>query len=115
MDELEKFPFFHDEGIRLVSTCPLCDAKLNTAQAELIEEREDMSLVHIKCAKCKTALLVVVVSTQMGVSSVVLITDLSYEDVLSFQETASITADNVIELHEMMKDKNIVKKILALK
>lgn len=115
MDELEKFPFFHDEGIRLVSSCPLCDAKLSSAKAQLIEERDDMSLVHIQCTKCKTALLVVVVNTQMGVSSVVLITDLSFEDVLTFREVPGVTADDVIALHQTIRDKNFVKKILALK
>lgn len=115
MDELEKFPFFHDEGIRLVSSCPLCDAKLSAAKAQMIEEREDMSLVHIQCSKCKTSLLVVVVNTQMGISSVVLITDLSFEDVLTFRDIPELTADTVIEIHQMMKDKNVVKKILALK
>lgn len=99
----------------MVGNCPVCDAKLPPSKAHIVQESGDVSLVHITCSKCKTHLLVGVVNTSMGLSSVVLITDLNYEDVCAFKDFPYLTADNVIEVHQMMKDKNLVKDLLSLK
>ena len=115
MEELDKFPYFFEEGMRLIAHCPLCEAKLNPIRAELIEEREDMNIVHIQCTKCKGSLLVVLVQTNVGMSSVVMVSDLSYGDVCSFKQKGSISADQVIEIHQALQDKDAVKQILALK
>ncbi len=99
----------------MVAHCPLCEAKLNPVKAELVEEREDMNVLHITCSRCKGALIVVLAQTNAGMSSVVMVSDLSYQDVCSFKHKDALSADQVIDIHQLLQDKDVVKKILALK
>lgn len=115
MEEFDKFPYFFEEGMRLVAHCPLCEAKLNPIRAEVVDERDDLNVMHVQCSKCKGALLVILVQTNVGVNSVVMVSDLSYHDVCSFRRKGSLSADQVIDIHQCFRDKDVVKKILALK
>lgn len=115
MEEFDSFPPFFEEGLRLVAHCPLCEAKLNPIKAELVEERDDLHVLHVQCSKCKGSLLVILVQTTVGINSVVMVSDLSYADVCSFKQKGSLTADQVIDIHQLLQEEDIVKKILALK
>ncbi len=49
--------------------CPLCKTKYNPLQANLMDEKEDALLVHIKCQKCFNSLLVLVLNQGTVLSS----------------------------------------------
>jgi len=51
-------------------------------------------------------------SSSIGVSSIGLITDLSSDDVLKFQDAAPVTTDDVIELHQLLtREKALIDKL----
>lgn len=92
------------EGLRLVSRCPLCEASYNPMEAKVLSEREDGHLLHIRCKKCRNSVLALVTVTAAGVSSVGLVTDLTYDDVVRLQaEPMEVTVDDVLGIHELLE------------
>ena len=89
----------------MISFCPLCETNYNPMEARVLGEKEDGHLLHIRCKKCWNSILALVLVSNAGVSSVGLITDLTYDDVRKFsgRETA-VTTDDVIAIHQMLSD-----------
>lgn len=92
-----------NEGLKLVSFCPVCETRYNPMEARLLGERGEMHFLHVQCRKCQHSILALVLVNQVGASSVGLLTDLSYEDVLRVKMERSISVDDVIAVHEMLE------------
>ncbi len=89
----------------MISYCPLCESSYNPMEARVLGEKEDGHLLHIRCKKCWNSILALVLVSNVGVSSVGLVTDLTFEDVVRFREAPSeVTVDDVIAVHEMLAD-----------
>ncbi len=112
MSNFDKLPYFFDEEIKLIAYCPLCDADLNPLQARVVEGKEDLHLVHIQCHKCKGFILALVLKTANGISSVGLITDLSFNDVYTFKDKDRITADEIINIHKIINKREFTERII---
>jgi hypothetical protein len=92
-----------DDGLKLISYCPSCENRMNPMQAHLLGEDDETQLLHVTCGECKNAILAVVLTNQSGMSSVGLMTDLSFEDVPRFQNKPGITIDDVIDIHAFLE------------
>lgn len=87
----------------MISFCPLCETNYNPMEARVLGEKEDGHLLHIRCKKCWNSILALVLVSNAGVSSVGLITDLTYDDVRKFSgRDTSVTTDDVIAVHELL-------------
>ncbi|MBI4143183.1 hypothetical protein HY480_04895 [Candidatus Uhrbacteria bacterium] len=95
-------PFFQ-ESLRLISYCPVCDTSYNPMEARVIDEYGERHLMHIRCKKCAHAILALVLTSGMGVSSMGILTDLAFDDVLKFREAQALTTDDVIALHNLLE------------
>lgn len=73
-------------------------------QARMIGETEGTQLLHVTCRKCQNSILALVLQNASGVSSVGLVTDLTFEDVGRFQRARSISVDDVIDLHAFLEE-----------
>ena len=82
--------------IKWLSACPLCKTKFNFSQVKIVAEKKDSFLIHTDCRKCRCSILTSLVKSQMGISSIGLITDLTYKDVLKFKGAKPISADDTI-------------------
>lgn len=108
-------PSFYQDGLRMISFCPLCETNYNPMEARVLGEKEDGHLLHIRCKKCWNSILALVMVSNAGVSSVGLITDLTFEDVRKFcGRTTDVTTDDVIAVHELMSDDGEVDFIDAI-
>jgi hypothetical protein len=74
-------------------------------EARVIDERDGRHLMHIRCKKCAHSILALVLTSGMGVSSMGLLTDLTFDDVVQFREAKAITVDDVIALHHLLEQK----------
>ena len=73
-------------------------------EARILDEKEDGHLLHIRCKKCWNSILALVLVSNVGVSSVGLVTDLIFEDVQKFRlNTSDVTVDDVLEIHELLE------------
>lgn len=97
-----------DEGVRLVSFCPLCEASYNPREARILEEEKDGHLLHIECGNCHNAIIALVVVSTAGVSSVGLVTDLGYREVGAFRDAPAISTDDVIDAHDILQNESLL-------
>jgi len=74
-------------------------------EARVIDERDGRHLMHIRCKKCAHSILALVLTSGMGVSSMGLLTDLTFDDVVQFRKAQPITVDDVIALHHLLDKK----------
>ena len=98
-------PSYYQDGLRMISFCPMCETNYNPMEARVLGEKEDGHLLHIRCKKCWNSILALVLVSNAGVSSVGLITDLTYDDVRKFSKhEAPVTTDDVISVHQLLSD-----------
>ncbi len=89
-----------DDGMRLISYCPLCQSEFHPTEARLLGERGQRHLIHVRCRACGNAMLALILVTKGGMSSVGLVTDLTYADVMKFRFGRHINVDDVLKAHE---------------
>lgn len=100
------------KDFRLLTTCPLCKASYKPAQALVLDERGGRHLLHIECGKCGNSVLALFLSGAGGASSVGVVTDLTGADVIRFKDAYSVSPDDVISLHESLKEEsNFIEKL----
>lgn len=92
-----------NEGLKLVSFCPVCESRYNSMEARLLGEQGETRLLHVQCRKCQHSILALVLVNQAGASSMGLLTDLSYEDVIGMRAQRTVSLDDVIDVHRLFK------------
>lgn len=95
---------FFDEGVKLISYCPLCESSYNPQEAKILGEKDDSHLLHIQCGNCSNAIIALVLISSVGVSSVGLVTDLRHDEVNRFKEAPAVSTDDVIEVHDALQN-----------
>ena len=98
------------DGVTHLAACPLCAASYDPHRARVLGAEGEERLLHVACGGCGNAMLALVVVTPSGVSSVGLITDLSFEDAQRFREAPPVSADHVLAAHTLPSD--IVSRLL---
>jgi hypothetical protein len=94
-------PLNHD-SLRLVSYCPLCEARYAHGNARLLAEEGETRLIHVTCKKCGGATLSLVLENPSGGSSVGMVTDLTHDDVVRLHRSRKVTTDDVIDVHKAL-------------
>lgn len=106
-------PFFQ-EGLKLISSCPVCQNRYGQMEAKVLAEADESYLIYVKCRRCASSVVALVTAGIFGITSVGLITDLAGDEVVKFKETDKITADEVIAIHQFLtEDKGVLEKIIA--
>lgn len=95
---------FLGEGLRFLQVCPSCETAYNPLEARILGEQNDSHLLHIQCRRCFNALLALVAVSAMGISSIGVMTDLTFDDVLKFKEAEPVTADEVLGTHVLLQN-----------
>ena len=92
-----------NEGLKLISFCPVCETRYNPMEARMLGKQADAHLLYIQCRKCEHSILALVLVNHVGASSVGLLTDLAYEDILQFRSNQRVTVNDVIATHELLE------------
>lgn len=106
-------PYLPNEGLKLISYCPLCNMQYNPLSAKILDERDDAHLVHVECRRCGSLIVALVLTGGIGISSVGLVTDLTSEDVLKFKDQDKIQTDDVIELHSALEQDELLPNLIS--
>ncbi len=70
------------------------------------------SLTHLTCAKCDSYFVAMVLVMGRGVSSVGMVTDLSFEDARRLYRTEPFTTDEMIEAHKFIQEKLFINSLI---
>ncbi len=111
MNSKRKSQSLPHESLRLIAYCPLCEAPFNPLRARLLEEQDGAQLMHIECAKCSGAMVALIMSSPLGITSFSLLTDLTSEDVIHFKDETALSADEVLAFHGLLHKNSISAKI----
>lgn len=90
------------KDIKITSNCPVCKAKSNFQDVEIVQQFPDAQLAHVVCQKCQGALVVLVTQTVLGVNSFGILTDLKKEEVSKFVRGEAITADDILKIRQTL-------------
>jgi len=97
---------FQNQNVRVVFNCPICGKSYDSASMKLIEESEEAHLLHIVCQNCGTQILALVMINAPQISSHGMVTDLTSKEVKKFKSSEKVKADDIIDMHFALKDKN---------
>jgi hypothetical protein len=87
-----------------LAKCPICSKKYGQTKILVLEEEMDKTTLHVTCENCKISSLVFISSGKMGIVSLGMLTDLTREEARNLFKNEEISADNVIEVHEYLKN-----------
>ncbi len=87
------------ERLKLMRSCPVCTAAYQGSEGHVLEETSESALVHMTCQSCRSALLALVVTSALGMSSVYVMTDLSVMDTIRLRDAQSVAQDHVLDFH----------------
>lgn len=100
------------ETFKVISKCPVCSHAYTNIDAKLLDEDGDSHLVYIRCSKCQTAILALVVFQTVGIISYGLITDLTEEEVFKFKDAEGLSDDYVLDIYNILqKDSSFIKAL----
>jgi len=100
------------QSLKMISNCPVCGHSYSLKKAKLFINKESAQLVHVTCGKCKGYFMAMVVVLGKGISTVGMVTDLSYKDMKRLHEIRPIEIDEVIEGYELMEGINLSSLII---
>lgn len=98
-------------NLRWASACPLCGAEYSPEEARIVSEKESAFLVHTNCKKCGSSVVATLIANHSGVSSVGLVTDLTYEDVIKFKDSDVVSTDDLLDAYNIFKDEHHLEHI----
>ena len=93
----------YEDQLQIISNCPICNSQNFPAQIRVLQERENAHLLHIRCRKCHSCLLVLVTFSPQGLASMGLLTDLNSDEVIRFSQGKPVSTADVLELYEQVR------------
>jgi len=96
------------EALKFIGKCPLCGTAYNAVTAKLFAKKESANLVHLTCVKCKSAFMAIIMTFGQGISSVGMVTDLSFDDAKRMYNGRPLTVDEVIEGYQFLQTKDFI-------
>lgn len=72
---------------------------------QVIDQQDGVDLMHCLCHTCESSLLAVVSKTELGVSIIAILTDLTYDDSLRLIGTDPVSEDDLLAMHHMLTHK----------
>jgi len=112
MENLDNSPYFFEDEVKVIAYCPVCETDINPIKAKIVENKEDLNLVHLQCNKCKGNILALILKTTNGLSSIGLMTDLNYNDIFYFKDKGRVSDDEVINFHKKIRQKDFSKQVI---
>ncbi|MFA5777087.1 MAG: hypothetical protein WC906_01455 [Parcubacteria group bacterium] len=87
-----------------LAKCPICEKKYGQTKVLVLEEEMNRTTLHVTCESCKISSIVFISSGKMGIVSLGMLTDLTREEAKKLFKSEEVSADNVIEVHEYLKN-----------
>jgi hypothetical protein len=91
------------ENFDQLNHCPVCGSRYGQNSVLVLEESDKQSTFHLSCRECGSSIVVFLSAGQFGIVSVGMATDLKSEEARLFYKQDPISADQVLEIHEILK------------
>lgn len=94
------------EEMRLLTHCPVCNIEYRKRDIVVIEDRGETRLFHLSCEACGGAVLSLVITGSIGMSSIGMVTDLNVEDVRRLRKTEPVGEEALLNFHAMLRSRS---------
>ncbi len=91
-------------NVQIATKCPMCGFKFSKDDVKTIDSKEGAAAFFLNCSKCKSSVMMVVMASALGITSISMISDLAEKD-LSKIEANCVEYDDVLEMHKFLKNK----------
>lgn len=88
---------------QLFNRCPVCNADYDQTEARTLGKAEQARLIHLTCPHCGSFFMALWVVLGQGLSSLGLVTDLSFTDLKRLQRALPITTDELIASYQELQ------------
>lgn len=92
------------ENLKPLMRCSVCNHKYEPVKALILEEQDGQTTFHLTCAACGVSTVVFVSTSQFGVASVGILTDLEGDEVKNLFGDDAISSDQVLDVHTFLKN-----------
>lgn len=92
-----------DDGLKLVSFCPVCHERYNPLEAKVIDENQGAHLLHVRCRHCQSTILALILASNLGISSIGLVTDLDSQEIGKFKNSDPVGGDDVLDVYQSLE------------
>lgn len=96
-----------EDGLRLVSRCPVCQREHNPTETAILDEVEGAHLIYIKCKNCNSGVIATVSLGAMGVVSLGAVTDLSAKEIMDIKDRGAIDENDVVEVYRQFSKEGV--------
>jgi len=93
----------------VLESCFFCNSYYSQDDFLMLEEQDQKNTVHVTCPKCNTSTLVFSSITNTGIVSLGIATDLDKNEVKKMFCNKAIDADDVLEMHELVYEKDALR------
>lgn len=93
----------HGNSLDFLSRCSFCGSGLEQNNLTILEEQNRKTVFHVSCSRCGTSSILILSSNQAGIVSLGMATDLDRDEVKSKFSKNTISADEVIDVHEFIE------------
>lgn len=91
-------------SLQIMTNCPMCDFKYSKEDINVVNRKDELTLVHLKCQRCKSAVMMMVITESFGITSASVMTDIIQDDLKKISGDL-INGDDVLEVHKFLKNK----------
>jgi len=106
--------FSQEKDIKIIQECPVCGKPRRVVRARVLEESQINRLLYLTCSHCHSSIILQISMGVFGINSVGLITDLKPLEVIKFREAMRVTANNLVDLHNILNSGSIMNALRKL-
>lgn len=92
------------EAFKIINKCPICSATYPQQQIKVFATEESAQILHLTCGACHSFFVAMIVLLGNGISSMGMVTDLSYRDVQRLHGQESFTLDEALVGYEAIEN-----------
>jgi len=96
---------------KILQECPVCHSPRLGFRANVLEEGETNQLLYLTCPHCQSSIIMLISLGIFGVDSIGLLTDLSALEVMRYKDEPSLTANDLINLHQRLINNNFINNL----
>lgn len=98
-----------NSNLRMNGRCPVCNSMYDLQKFKILAEKDQNVLTYIQCGQCGSAVLSMLTMNPQGLQAVGVVTDLSSDEVVNFEQGRPVSTDDVIKVHELLdNDTNLI-------
>ncbi len=95
--------FSREQDRVIPQKCPVCGAQRDSLSYIPLGQENDRTVVHVSCAKCSGAVMILLSQNETGLMTVGILTDTTPTEARTFFSAETVSDDDVIAVHDYLR------------